>query len=193
MDMQGGQTLAGSPEADHRPQRSLWRVAAWSAIPILLLVPLIAMQFTDEVDWDVFDFTFMGGMMVGVGIALELAARKSGSASYRIGMGLALAAGFLTLWVNGAVGIIGNEDDPANIMFFLVLGVGFVGAMIARFEPRGMARAMTATAVAQVSAFAIALVAGWGFAGPITLFFLAFWLGSAQQFRQAAREAAAVT
>ena len=104
-------------------------------------------------------------------------------------MGLALAAGFLTLWVNGAVGIIGDESDPANMIFVGVLAVGLLGALIGRFEPSGMARAMNATAAAQVLAFVIALVAGWGFLGPITLFFLAFWLGSAQQFRKAAEAA----
>lgn len=164
------------------------RIMAWSTVPLLLLIPLIAMQFTDQVAWSITDFAIMGGMMAAVGLALELAARKTSNSSYRIGMGLALAAGFLTLWVNGAVGIIGSENNPANVMFVMVLGVGFLGAMVGRFEARGMARAMNATAVAQVLAFVIALVAGWGFIGPITLFFLAFWLGSAQQFKKASGE-----
>jgi len=171
---------------DRQPVNRI-RIAAWSAIPVLLLIPLVAMQFTEEVAWDAFDFAFLGGMMVGVGIALELAARKTSDSAYRIGMGLALAGGFVTLWVNGAVGIIGNEDNPANMIFVGVLAVGFLGAVIGRFEPRGMARAMNATAIAQVLAFVVALVAGWGFIGPATLFFLAFWLGSAQQFTKAAR------
>lgn len=179
--------MDGIAEGRDRQSVSRVRIAAWSAIPILLLIPLVAMRFTDEVAWDAFDFAFMGGMMVTVGIALELAARKTTDSAYRIGMGLALAGGFLTLWVNGAVGIIGNEDNPANMMFLGVLAVGFLGAVIGRFEPKGMVRALNATAIAQVLAFLIALLAGWGFIGPATLFFLAFWLGSAQQFAKAAR------
>jgi len=89
--------------------------------------------------------------------------------------------------VNGAVGIIGNEGNNANLLFYGVLAVGLIGALIARFEPQGMARAMIATAAAQLLVFVIALVAGWGFTGPITFFFLAFWVGSARLFQNAAR------
>ncbi|NNE47821.1 MAG: hypothetical protein HKN37_14310, partial [Rhodothermales bacterium] len=66
--------------------------------------------------------------------------------------------------------------------------VGIIGALIARFEPQGMARAMVSAAGAQVLAFVIALAAGWGFTGPITLVFAALWLGSAMLFRRAAME-----
>ncbi len=166
---------------------SRWRIAAWTAAALILLLPLIAMQFTDEVDWDVTDFVFFGALMAGAGVAFELAARKTGNAAYKTGVGLALAAAFLLFWVNGAVGIIGNEGNDANLMYYGVLAVGLIGALIARFEPQGMARAMIATAGAQGLVFVIALVAGWGFTGPITFFFLAFWLGSARLFQKAAR------
>jgi CHASE2 domain-containing sensor protein len=68
----------------------------------------------------------------------------------------------LLIWITGAVGIIGSEDEPANLMYALVLAVGIVGAIIARFQPRGMAYALFATAVAQALAGIIALAAGWG-------------------------------
>ena len=79
------------------------------------------------------------------------------------------------------------RDNDANLMYYGVLAVGLIGALMARFEPQGMARAMIATAVAQGLVFVIALVAGWGFTGPITLFFVAFWLVSARLFQNAAR------
>lgn len=179
--------MAGNPESGGDQRRSRWRIAAWTAAALVLLVPLIAMQFTDEVAWDVADFAIFGALMLGAGIAFELAAKKTGNAAYRTGVGLALAAAFLIIWVNGAVGIIGNESNNANMMYYGVLAVGFIGALIARFEPRGMARAMIATAGAQVLVFGIALVAGWGFTGLITFFFLAFWVGSARLFQKAAR------
>ena len=180
--------MAGNTENGSGRRGSRRRTAAWAAAALILLLPLVAMQFTDEVAWDVTDFVIFGALLVGAGIALELAARKSGNSAYKTGVGVAVAAAFLLIWVNGAVGIIGNEDNDANLMFFGVLATGFIGALIARFEPQGMARAMIATAGAQVLVFVIALVAGWGFTGLITLFFLAFWLGSAQLFRKAARE-----
>ena len=70
--------------------------------------------------------------------------------------------------MNLAVGIIGTEDNPANLMYGGVLAVGIVGAIIARFQPHGMARALVATALAQALVAVIALIAGLGFAGPIT-------------------------
>lgn len=164
-----------------------WRIAAWTAAGLMLLLPLIAMQFTDEVAWDVADFVFFGALLVGVGLAFELAARKTGNAAYRMGVGLALAAAFLLIWVNGAVGIIGSENNDANLVYYGVLAVALIGALVARFEAAGMARAMAATAGAQVLVFAIALVAGWGFTGLITFIFVAFWLGSARLFQNAAR------
>jgi hypothetical protein len=179
--------MAGNPENGGGQRGSRWRIAAWTAAALVLLLPLIAMQFTDEVVWDVADFVIFGALIVGAGVAFELAAKKTGNAAYKTGVGLALAAAFLLIWVNGAVGIIGNEDNDANLMYFGVLAVGLIGALIARFEPQGMARAMIATAGAQVLVFVIALVAGWGFTGPITFFFLAFWAGSARLFQTAAR------
>lgn len=46
------------------------------AVPVLLLIPLIAMQFTSEVDWNAFDFLVMGTLLVGVGISVEFVLRK---------------------------------------------------------------------------------------------------------------------
>jgi hypothetical protein len=165
-------------------------MAAWGVGAALLLLPLIAMQFTDEVKWDLADFIFAGALVAGVGVSYELAVRKTGNRAYRAAVAVALAAAFVLLWANAAVGIIGSEDHPANAMFHGVLAVGIVGALIARFRAPGMAWALVATAVAQVAVAVIAAVAGHGFAGPITFFFAALWLASAWLFRKAGRAAA---
>lgn len=89
-------------------------------------------------------------------------AEKSGGTAYRVATGIAVAGALVLLWMNAAVGIIG--DGPVNLMYLGVLIVGFVGAFIARFQPRGMALALFATAVAQMLVPVIALViwkAGW--------------------------------
>ena len=100
-----------------------------------------------------------------------------------------MAGGFLLVWVNLAVGIIGTEHDPANLMFGGVLMVGAAGALIARFAPRGMARALAATALAQALVGGIVFIAGLSFeAVPLCAFFAALWLTSAWLFRRAARE-----
>ena len=165
-----------------------WRVVGWSAAALILLTPLIAMQFTDEVAWDPSDFVFMGILLAGAGTAIELASRKTGSATYRWGVGIAVAAGFLLFWVNAAVGIIGSEDNDINMLFYSVHAVAMVGALLVRFEAKGMARAMIAAAIAQGVVFAIAWIGGWGFTGPLTFFFVAMWVGSAQLFAKAAQK-----
>src|SRR5918998_5011915 len=69
--------------------------------------------------------------------------------AYRSVVGVALAAAFILVWINLAVGVIGTEDDLANLMYVGVLAVGIIGAIISRFRPHGMARALFATAIAQ--------------------------------------------
>lgn len=98
--------------------------------------------------------------------------------------------------MNLAVGIIGAEDNPANLMYGGVLAVGVIGAIIARFQPDGMARALFATALAQALVAVIALIAGLRPPGAnwpnalvvLTGFFAALWLLSAWLFRRAAWE-----
>lgn len=147
-------------------------------------------------DWDVLDFVVFFTLVAGVSVVFILAARKTASFPYRTAVGIALAAAFILVWINGAVGIIGNEDNDANMMYFGVLAVGFVGTVVARFQPQGMALALVATALAQVLVAVVALVAGSGSSGPIwprdililTAFFTALWLLSAWLFRNAARD-----
>lgn len=81
-----------------------------------------------------------------------------GNIAYRFAVGLALTAAFLIVWLNAAAGLIGIEDDdPANLLYVGVLAIGFIGAIIARLQPRGLARALLATALAQALVGAIAL------------------------------------
>lgn len=182
--------MAADTRAHRDPLGSRWRLAGWGAAVALLVAPGIAMQFTDEVNWNVADFFFAGALVLAVGIALELAVRRTANRAYRTAVAIALAAGFVLVWANAAVGIIGSEDHPANRMYDAVLAVGVVGALVARFRPQGMAVALAATAFAQVLAGAVAWVSGWGAPVPITLVFGAMWLASAWLFRKAARQPA---
>ncbi len=187
--------MAGNTENGGGRRGSRWRIAAWAVAALILMLPLVAMQLTDEVNWDVADFAFAGALLIGTGITYELAVRKTGNTAYRAAVGVALAAAFILVWVTGAVGIIGNEDNPANLMYGGVLAIGIIGAIIARFQPHGMARALFATALAQALVAVIALAAGLGSTGPIspldilalTGFFVALFVGSALLFWKAAR------
>lgn len=136
-------------------RRQMWYVAIATAS--ILMVPLVAMQFTGEVNWSPFDFIVMGILLFGSGLTYVLISRISESIAYRTAVGVAVVAGLLLIWVNLAVGIIGSEDNPANVLYLGVLLVGFIGAGIARFRPRGMVRALFVTALAQMLVPVIAL------------------------------------
>jgi hypothetical protein len=162
------------------------------ATAFILLIPLLAAPA-----WTLFDFVFAGALIFGTGLTYVLVARKAGNIAYRAAVGIALAAAFILVWLTGAVGIIGSEDNNANSMYFGVLGVGIIGAIVARFRPHGMARALFATALAQALVAVIALIIGlgspWsppGVLGTLILngFFAALFVGSALLFRDAARE-----
>jgi hypothetical protein len=134
--------------------KSLVRLALATAC--LLLIPLVAMQFTSEVVWTLSDFVIAGSLLFGAGLAYVLVARLGNNTSYRLGAGVAVAAGLLLIWVNLAVGFIGSENNPANLLYGGVLAVAFIGALIACFRPQGMANAMFAAALAQ---FVVPLIA----------------------------------
>ena len=164
---------------------SHWRIAGWGVPALLLLLPLAAMQFTEEVNWTASDFVFAGVLFGSVGLAFEFIVRKSGSLAYRFGAALALIAAFLTIWVNAAVGMIG--DGPYNLLFGGVLLIALIGAIVARFEPAGMARAMVVAAIAQgvLSAVGMSTDARGGI---LSMTFVVPWLLAAKLFRKAARD-----
>ena len=167
-----------------RKYRSVVGVALATAF--ILLLPLLAAPA-----WTLADFVFAGALLFGTGLTYVLVARKAGNIAYRAAVGVALAAAFLLVWGNAAVGI---TDSDADLMFLWVPAVGIIGAIIARFQPRGMARAMFATALAQALVAVIALISGivpaynsaFEVLG-ITGFYVALFVGSALLFRHAAR------
>ena len=134
------------------------RLSVWAiVVAAVLMIPLLA-----KWPWTGSDFVFGAVVLFGSATVFELVARKGSTVAYRAAVGIACAAGLLLVWINAAVGIIG--DGPVNLMYLGVLAVGFVGALIARFQPSGMALALFATALAQMLVPVIALViwkAGW--------------------------------
>lgn len=172
-----------------------WRVAMWAAAAALLSIPAIAMQFTSEVDWSGSDFIVMGIMLGTAFGTFDLASRMSGSIPYRAGAGVAVAASFFLVWCNLAVGIIGSESNPANLMFGAILIVALAGSIVARFEASGMSRTMIVTGAMQAGIGIIALTGNMGAAKDswptdiivVTLVFTGMWLVAARLFRLADR------
>ncbi|WP_136666962.1 hypothetical protein [Flavobacterium sp. H122] len=74
----------------------------------LLLIPLIGMQFTNEVNWSVFDFILMGALLLGLGFTSEFIFRKITHKTYKLGLIVLLVIVFLLIWVELAVGLFNS-------------------------------------------------------------------------------------
>jgi hypothetical protein len=85
----------------------VWLTAAWvAATAIILVAPLIAMRMNVEgVNWTVEDFAFAGGLLVGAGLAYELATFKVRTLRTRLLVAAAIGAVVMVIWVEAAVGI----------------------------------------------------------------------------------------
>jgi hypothetical protein len=164
------------------------RVAIWGVAAVLLALPWVAMKLGDDVKWSRLDFVTWGVMLTLACGAYELAARKTGNRAYRAAMGIAVLASFLLVWINVAVGIIGTENNPANLMFAGVIAIEIIGALIARFRPDGMTRASVATAIGQALVGVVALYLRSPEGVVLSGIFVALWLASAALFRKAARQ-----
>jgi hypothetical protein len=156
----------------------------------ILMVPLVGMQFTDEVLWTLSDFVFAGVLIFGTGLLYQLATRMTGNTAYQTAVGLALAAMFVLLWITGAVGIIGDSD--INMLYVGVPMVGIIGALIAGFRAPGMSLALFATAAAQALIPVVALIIGEPDFAPgvlqvfvLNAVFVVLFVGSALLFRRA--------
>lgn len=190
-------TMNKTPPPHNDRLTSALRLLGWTLVAGLLLTPAVAMRFTDEVDWTTSDFVFAGAILIGAGAIGELAVRASADWSYRIGAGLAVLASVLLLWINGAVGIIGSEDNPANLLYLAVIASAFVGAVASRFRPDGLSLSMACAAALQALIGVLAVLGGWAEGSQnwpqsvivLSAVFVLIWFASAALFRRAAGSA----
>lgn len=166
-----------------------WRLARWSAVAILLLVPLGMMQVIPDWHWGPGAFLLAGMVLGGPVLLYEAAARRAASSAYGLGAAIALATSFLTVWTTLV------RDDGNGIGFLVLVLAAAVGAFAAGFRAAGMARAMVG--VAGIQAFLGLMIA----TAPVTAsmpggslkalafsgVFAALWLISAGCFWRAAR------
>ena len=168
-----------------------WRLVGWGGAVGILLLPLVA-----HAPWTMSDYVFAAAAFAIVGATFEMAVKRSGDRWYRCGVAVALATALLLVWINGAVGIIGSEDNPANLMFLAVIAIALAGSVVARFEPRGMARAMGVAAAAQALVGMFALAGKLGANEPpgtvgiemLIGVFALMWLFSGWLFRRSAKQ-----
>ena len=150
-------------------------------------------------NWDALDIMAAGALICSAAGGFFVVTRFSTGPYYMAAAGLAAITALALVWASLAVGIIGASADPANLMYPGVLAVGAIGALLARFRPGGMARALWAMAGAQIAVGVIALAFGMGgeasaWPGDILVgsaLFSLLWGLSATLFRRAAAEATA--
>ena len=133
-----------------------WRIAGWGAAAALLLVPFLAMALGAGVDWSGGDFLFVGVLLLFLGMTVELALRFRRGTGRRAGLVLFGLASFLTVWVNAAVGIVGDEASPVNAYYFLAVLAGLGLSALVRFAAQPMALIAAGLAAGQ---FVLALLA----------------------------------
>ena len=122
---------------------------------------------------------------------------NTGRLPYRFAAGIAIVTALFQMWINLAVGIVGNEDNPVNLSFFGVVATALACSFTAGFRAAGMARAMLAVAATQallamVIATAPSTALEHSGARPVIVLSSAFtllWLLSAALFRRSARAA----
>jgi Kef-type K+ transport system membrane component KefB len=76
---------------------------------LLLLIPLLLMQFTDELDWRIGDFIVMGILLFSAGLAYQLLAKKMSTTAHRVAVAIAIGIVFLLIWAELAVDIFGTS------------------------------------------------------------------------------------
>ncbi len=104
----------------------------------LLMVPLVASQLVPGWNWNAGSFVIVYLLFFGTGMAYAVIARKMGAWSYKAGVGVALVAGFALGWSNMVQ--VADSGHPENLVYYSVLAVGVVGALLARLQARGLAR-----------------------------------------------------
>jgi hypothetical protein len=184
----GGRVMAGDKLAMRGLFSDRWRPAVWGAAVALLSLPAIAMTFFPAagVDWTWSDFAVMGVLLGSCCGLYEIATRVSGNWIYRAAFALAVAAGFLQMWVNLAVGIIGPPNEHDNILFPIVLLVGIAAAIIVRFRVQKMAQVLFLTAAAQAAVGGYCLLIRSLEGTLCSGFFAALWFAAGVMFWKAA-------
>ncbi len=92
--------MTGLPSNAHR-----WRTLGWGAAGAILLLPLLAMLVTEEMNWGLEDFAAAALLLGAAGLAVELAVRVVRGRRARVAAGLAILAALLLVWAELAVGL----------------------------------------------------------------------------------------
>jgi uncharacterized membrane protein YoaK (UPF0700 family) len=159
------------------------------------MMTLGGLNLIGQLNWGVGDFVFVAVIFFGGLAAYRFVSRRGQGSMFHTAVVLSLVTALSMIWITLAVGIIGSEDNQANIMYVGVLGIGLLGSLIARFRATGMSRTMVTVTMAQLVVTVVAVTI-WkpeteehAFSTFIlNLFYVMLFLSSALLFRRASRE-----
>ena len=187
---------ASRPKAGGGRHGGLWKTPALITA-LILPIPMLGMHFVDDWNWAPSAFAVLGILLFGMGFTYQLITRNRDAIAYRAAVCIAFVTSFALTWGS----FVQMADvTPVAAMYFAIPVVEIIGAVAARLQPKGMARALLATAITQAlvltAAFIILLtqkpqLTSWtppelrGFAGNAVS--LGMFLASAFLFRKAAR------
>ena len=77
-------------------------------VGLLLLIPLIAMQLTNEVNWSFFDFIIMGALLTITGLLIGIILQKVQNSKNRLILIITIVMMFFLIWAELAVGLFGT-------------------------------------------------------------------------------------
>ncbi|MEL7680777.1 hypothetical protein AAG602_06390 [Citromicrobium bathyomarinum] len=162
------------------------RVALWGSLLAIFMIPTVAKATYPGMLWTFGDFVVAAVGLATLGVLVEFGYRLSDRWSYRVAaMGAALGA-FLLVWINLAVGFIGDEGNPLNLAYFAMLASVLIGGAVTRFRAGAMAVLMLFCALSQL----VILLVGqqpMGFEWVATGVFCVGWLALAGLFHNASQ------
>lgn len=130
------------------------RLRIWAVvIAVLISIPLTLTALGDRIPnngwhWEFPDCIFAYVVLFGAACTYELISANAKNSAYKIAAGIGVFGALALLWINAAVGIIGN-DDGSNLLYMLVPLIGLVGAGSVHAKPKGMSHVLFAMAIMQ--------------------------------------------
>ncbi|WP_265569379.1 hypothetical protein [Sphingomicrobium nitratireducens] len=172
----------------HGPNGRKLSMLAYAGAALLLLVPLVGMQVSDEVNWTLSDFAIAAVLLGGTAHLFDRMLRVDDRWSAIIGAIVGLFGWFTLLWANLAVGVVGEPDTPGSLAFFGLLGAVLVGAVASRFRADRM-RLVMALAALGVVVLGVIFAAQEEYMIRIAAMWTLLFAASAAAYHHAARDA----
>lgn len=170
------------------------RTLLWAGGAALLLVPFLLRLLTGNPPWGAIDLLLLAVLIFLPIFLYDASTSRMTSRLSKVAIATALLNGAFLVWGVLSMGVIGDTDHPANLLYAAVIASALAGGYVARLDPAQMKRAMLATAAVQCAVTVIALVGQLGQPAnePLELlglsgFFVIMWLISATLFDRASR------